>query len=175
MKKTEKTILVDNLSEELKAAKSVVLINYAGMNTKAMVELKGRLKEAGSHLVVVKNTLLKLAGEKAHLDKEVLTDTVLEGQNALILSSEDPIAPLQIIAKFTKEFEVPKMRVGIVEGTFQDEDALSKLSTLPSRDILLGSVLGALMASQYGLVGTLNGNLQKLVYILDVKAKNSEA
>ena len=128
-------------------------------------------------MVVVKNTLLKRAGEVAGMDKELLADSILTGQTALIISSADPIAPIQILGKFAKEFvseaglPIPKFKVGVVEGSFQDESALAKLSTLPGRDALLGQLLGTLMGSQYGLVGTLNANLQKLVNILDQASK----
>ncbi len=178
MLKKQKIILVDELAKDLKEAKSVVLVNYSGLNVKAQQELKNRLSESGSRMVVVKNTLLKRAGEAAKLNKEILEDTVLQGQTALILSGEDAVAPIQVLGKFSKEFgsgadsPLPKFKVGIVEGSFQNEESLKKLSTLPGRDALLGQLLGALMASEYGLVGVLNGNLQKLVYILDQKAKS---
>ncbi|MFI5241278.1 MAG: 50S ribosomal protein L10, partial [Microgenomates group bacterium] len=171
MKKSEKTLFVDNLTQELKDAKSVVLVNYAGLGVKSQQDLKARLKEVGGRMVVVKNTLLKLAGEKAGIEKETLTDTVLSGQTALILADSDPVAPIQVLGKFSKEFEVPTFKVGVVEGLFQDVASLSKLATLPGRDALLGQLLGVLMGPSYGLVGTLNGNLQKLVYVLDQASK----
>lgn len=179
MKKAEKTFFVENLAQELKGAKSVILVNYAGLSVQAQQELKKRLKEVDAKLVVVKNTLLKLAGEKAEIEKATLEDAILTGQTALVLGSGDALAPLQVLGKFAKEFEsgngssVPKFKVGIIEGSFQDESGLTKLSTLPGRDILLGQLLGSLMASQYGLVGTLNANMQKLVFILNEKAKKS--
>lgn len=170
MLKQEKTIFVENLTQELKGATSVVLVNYAGLGVKAQQELKKRLAEVGSKMLVVKNTLLKRAGEAAKIDTEVLADSVLTGQTALVLAGEDPIAPLTVLGKFAKEFEVPKFKVGIVEGAFQNTEALAKLSTLPGRDGLLGKLLATLMSPSYGLVGTLNGNLQKLVYVLKAKA-----
>ena len=170
MKKQEKIVFVENLTEELKGAKSVVLINYAGLNVKAQRELKARLKAVGGKMIVVKNTLLKRAGGQAKIDPNLLSDTVLEGQTALIISDEDPIAPLSVLGKFTKEFEVPKLKVGIVEGSFQDTPQLEKLSSLPGKDVLLGQLLGVLSSPSYGLVGTLNANMQKLIYILSSKA-----
>jgi large subunit ribosomal protein L10 len=170
MKKLEKVTLVENLTKELQAAKSVVLVNYTGLNVKAQQDLKARLKEVGGKMVVVKNTLLKRAFELAKLDSNMAKDEILSGQTALLIANDDPIAPIQTLGKFAKEFELPKFKVGVVEGTFQDETSLTKLSTLPGRDVLLGQLLGALMASEYGLVGTLQGNLNKLVYILQSKA-----
>jgi large subunit ribosomal protein L10 len=170
MKKAEKQFFIDNLAAELKTAKSVVLINYSGLTVKAQQDLKKRLKEAESKMVVVKNTLLKRAAEIAKIDKQLLTETVLTGQTALIIATNDPIAPIQVLGKFAKENEVPKFKVGIIEHSFQDEASLSKISTLPGRDALLSQLLGTLMSSQYGLVGTLNANTQKLIYILKTKA-----
>lgn len=170
MKKAEKVTLVDNLVEELKTAKGVVLVNYAGLNVKAQQDLKGRLKEVDSRMVVVKNTLLKRAGETAKIDKGFMDDSILQGQTALVITEGDPMGPIQVLGKFAKEFEVPKFKIGVIDGVFQDEASLLKLSTLPGRDVLLGQLLGALMASQYGLVGTLQGNLQKLIYVLQAKA-----
>jgi large subunit ribosomal protein L10 len=172
MKKTEKVTFVKKLQEELGRAKSVILVNYAGLGVKAQQELKVRLTEANGRMIVVKNTLLKLAGEAAGIDKEIMTDEVLSGQTALIVADGDPIAPIQVLGKFAKEFvstageAVPKFKVGVVEGSFHDSLSLSQISLLPGRDALLGQVLGTLMGPQYGLVGTLNGNLQKLVYII---------
>jgi len=170
MKKAEKVLFVDNLTKELQEAKSVVLVNYSGLSVKSQQELKSRLRDVGSRMLVVKNTLLKRAGESAKIDKEILADTVLTGQTALIIADEEPIAPLSILGKFAKEFDTPKFKVGVVEGSFQNAEALIKLAALPGRDILLSQLLGVLMSPSYELVGSLSGNMQKLVYVLQTKA-----
>lgn len=178
MKKTEKVLFVENLTEELKSAKSVVLINFTGMDVKAQQDLKRRLKEVGAKMIVVKNTLLRLAGKTAKIDAKILEDTVLSGQTALIIAGGDTIAPIQILGQFAKEFDskagysTPQMKVGIVDGLFQSGEALVKLSSLPNRDALLGQLLGTLMSNLSGLVGTLQNPAQQLVYTLNAKIKN---
>ena len=174
MKKQEKTFFVQNLIEELKAAKSVVLVDYSGLNVSSQQELKRRLKEVNAKMIVVKNTLFKLAGKDAKLPKNVLTNTILSGQNALILAAEDPIAPLGVIAKFAEESEVPQLKVGIIEGSFQDKESLNKLSKLPGRDALLIQTVGVISAPTHGIVGTLQANLQELIYILETKSKRGD-
>ena len=177
MKKAEKVIFVDNLKVELKDAKSVVLVNYAGLAVKPQQELKRRLAEVGGKMIVVKNTLLSRAGEAAGFNSKTLNSEVLSGQTALIIATNDPIAPVQTLGKFAKEFvsaageAVPKFKIGIVDGSFQDTASLTKLAALPGRDALLSQVLGTLMGLEYGLVGTLNGNVQKLVYMLGKASK----
>jgi len=173
MKKAEKIFLVENLAEELKEATSVVLVNYSGMAVKTQQKLKKELSQADAKLIVVKNTLLKLAGDKAGIDKNILDQKVLSGQNALIITTKDPVSPISILGKFSKENQTPKFRFGIIEGNFQDTASLETLSNLPSKDALLGQVLTSLMSNLYSLTGVLNSNLQKLVSILDTKAKQN--
>ena len=170
MKKAEKPIFVENLTVELTSAKSVVLINFAGLSVKSQQELKRRLKEVDAKMVVVKNTLLKRAGSAAKISADTITDEVLSGQTALVIGNSDPIAPIQVLGKFAAEFEVPSFKVGLIEGAFQDTDSLVKISKLPGKDALLGQLLGTLLSSSYGLVGTLNSNMQSLLYVLKSKA-----
>lgn len=175
MKKAEKTFFVANLTEELKSAKSFVLVDFAGLAVKPQQELKKQLAQVGAKMIVVKNTLLKRAGETAKIDPGALQDTVLQGQTALIVSESDPIAFIQVLGKFAKEFvsatgeAVPRMKVGVVEGIFQDPEALAKLSTLPGRDALLGQLLGTLTSPAQNLVGTLQNPMQKLIYTVNSK------
>jgi large subunit ribosomal protein L10 len=171
MKKAEKIFFVDNLTEELKGAKSVVLINFIGMGVKAQQNLKKQLKAVGAKMIVVKNTLLKIAAKKAKIDESILEDSILTGQTALILTSDDALSPIQVLGKFAKEFEIPQMKIGIVEGVLTDAASLTHISSLPGRDALLGQLLGALMAPSYGLVSTLNAGPSRLVSMLDAKAK----
>jgi len=178
MVKSEKVIFVDNLKAELKDAKSVILVNYSGLAVKPQQELKSRLVEVGGKMIVVKNTLLARAADSAGFNSKDLGREILSGQTALIVATDDPVAPIQIVGKFAREFvsaageSVPKFKVGVVEGSFQDQESLFKLATLPGRDALLGQFLGVLMGVEYGLMGTLNGNLQKLVYVLNEASKN---
>ncbi len=171
MKKSEKPLFVENLTQQLKTAKAFVLVDYTGLTVKMQQELKKRLREIGADMSIVKNTLFKRAGTDAKLAENTLTDTVLSGPTALVVTEKDPIAPLQILYKFAKEFELPHFKVGIIDGSFQDKAALEKLATLPSKEVLYAQTVGALASPMYGLVGTLQGNIQKLLYILNEKAK----
>jgi len=171
MLKSEKPIFVDNLSEQLKEASAVVLLDYTGLTVKLQQDLKNKLREIGAEMSIIKNTLLGRAGKDAKMPEEVLTDTVLSGPTALIISKDDPIAPLQVIAKFAKDNEILQMKVGVIDGKFQDKAKMEKLSLLPAKNVLFGQVVGTIAQPMYGLVGTLQGNLQKLIWILSEKAK----
>ena len=166
MNKQNKKDLVVSLIPKLKASKSIVFVNFAGLSVSLQQKLKLELKAIGSDMTVVKNTLIKLAGKEAGINDAILTDEVLSGQTALILTTADAIAPIQVIGKFAKENQVPNFKIGIVEGKFQDKDSLIKISALPSKDVLYSQVIGSLISPMYQLVGTLNANMQKLLFVL---------
>lgn len=174
MRKSEKPFFVANLTEQLKSAKSIVLVDYTGLTVKMQQELKKRLREIGAEMSVVKNTLFKMALRKARdtLGSHDTLDTLLTGPTAMIISEADPITPLQVLYKFAKEFELPQFKVGLVEGKFQDKESLEKLAQLPSKEILYGKFVGTLSQPLYGLVSALQGNLQKLVFILGEYTKS---
>lgn len=165
MKKSEKTFFVQNLTEELKTLSSCVLIDYSGLSVKMQQDLKKGLREVGAKMIVVKNTLFKLAGQGAKFPKDI-TDTVVAGPTALVVTEGDPIAPLQVVAKFAKEFSLPQLKVGVVEGAFQNTEALVALSKLPSKEVLYAKTVAAIGAPIYGFLGTLNASMQNLISAL---------
>ncbi len=166
MIKSQKPLFVDNLTEELKSASGYVLVDFNGLTVKMQRELKKQLRPIGGKMVIVKNTLFKLSAQKAKAPQEIASDTVLQGPTALIIAKDDPLAILQAVAKFAKESEIPQLKVGVIDGTFQNKETLIKLASLPSKSVLQAQVLGAIQAPMYGIVGTLQGNLQKLLYII---------
>lgn len=166
MKKQEKIYFVDNLSEELKDSKAIVLVNFEKLGVLKQQDLKAKLKEVGATLTVVKNTLLKRAGEKATLSKDLLSDSILQGPTALVSTDGDPVAPLQVLGKFISENEVPQFKVGVIEGSFQDKDGLTRLSKLPGKNVLFAQLLGALSGPATAFVYTLSANQIKLVTLL---------
>jgi len=172
MNRTNKSDLIKSLAPRLKSATSIVFVNYQGLSVGLQQKLKLELKAIGSDMTVVKNTLIRLAGKEAGIDESVLTDEVLSGQTALIMTEGDAVAPIQVLGKFVKENQVPQFKVGIIDGAFQGKEALLKISTLPTKEVLYSQVIGSLMSPMYGLVGTLNGNIQKLLFILNEKSKS---
>ncbi|MBI2405743.1 50S ribosomal protein L10 [Candidatus Microgenomates bacterium] len=174
MKRSEKVFLVDDLTARLNDAKSVVLVNLAGLKMNEQAKLRTLLRDAGAKLSVVKNTLLGRAMRAAQGKLGVEVESIeqaLTGPTALVIAEEDELAPLQALGKFIREFELPKLKVGVLGGKVYDESALISLSRLPGREVLLGQLLGTLSAPLYGVVGTLQGNMGKLIYILSTKSE----
>jgi len=146
-------------------------VDYTGMDVSAQQGLKAKLKETNSRMFVAKNTLIHLAGKKAEIPEEAMDKQILSGQTAVVVSGDDPVSPIQTLGEFIKDSDTLKFKAGIVEGSFQNQEGLMAISKLPGRTELLANALGAIAGPMYGLVGTLEGNLQKLVFMLSEYAK----
>lgn len=168
MKRSEKPFVVDELTAQIQSSKSVVVVDYQGMATKSLNELRRKIKEAGGTLAVTKNTLLSLALQKSKFQNP---NSKLEGPTAVVFAENDEIAPLQIIGKSIKEQGLPKLKFGIFGSDIMDSTKLLALSYLPGKNVLFGQLVGTIAQPAYALIGTLNGNLQKLVYILQEAVK----
>jgi large subunit ribosomal protein L10 len=170
MKKQEKNTVVESLSDSFKDAKSISLVDFTGMNILSQQDLKKRLKEAKSKMIVAKNTLIKIALNDAKMPKEITEGDILTGQTAVVLSSEDPVAPIQTIGNFSKENEALKFKAGIMDGTFQDKNAMVAISKLPTKEVLVGQTVGNIASPMYVLISNLQANIQELIGTLVAKA-----
>lgn len=171
MKKSDKPMLVDKLAKTAQQAKSAAFINYQGMGNTQLVELRKNVRKAGGEFVVAKNTLLKLALQRSGYSIKDTFKEGLTGPTAVIFAMEDELAPLQALAKSIKDTELPKLKFGLFNLNFIDKIQLSVLSQLPSKAVLQANLIGAMLGPQFMLVGALQGNLSKLVYVLDQKSK----
>jgi len=178
MNKAQKTETLTNLTRELSESKSATIVNYKGMTMTDMQALRTALSAVGGKLTVVKNTLLRLALKNTFdtFDTFNTFDTsALEGQIALIVAKDDEVAPLQALAEYLKGADKPVLKFGVFEDKLINTEDLNTLSKLPGKPTLYGQLVGSLSVPTYGLVGVLQGNLQKLVYILDAKVKMQTA
>lgn len=163
-------MFVQDLAQRIKEAKSLVLVDYQGLPVKQQEKLREAVRAAGGKFLVVKNTLLKLALKESGV-KEKFEEKAFQGPTALVVAQEDGLSPLQALGRFIQEFDLPKIKVGIIGGSLQAPEDLLTLSRLPGREVLLGQLVGLLEAPLSQMLMTLNSNAQKLVYTLENKSK----
>jgi large subunit ribosomal protein L10 len=135
--------IVQEISEHIKDAESVVLVDYRGLTVEQDTQLRKELREAGVTYKVYKNTMMNFAFKGT--DCESLSD-LLEGPNAIAISSTDATAPARILAKFAKTAPALELKAGIVEGTFYDQAGINEIATIPSREELLSRLLGSMQS-----------------------------
>jgi large subunit ribosomal protein L10 len=135
--------VVDEISEQIKDAQSVVLVDYRGLTVAQDTQMRKQLREAGCTYKVYKNTMMKRAF--AGTDCEQLSD-LLEGTNAIAISKDDASAPARIITKIAKDAPSLEIKAGIVEGSFYDAAGMKTIASVPSREELLSRLLGSLQS-----------------------------
>jgi large subunit ribosomal protein L10 len=163
--KQQKTELVKNLVEKIKAAKSAVLVDYKGLKVKDSTDLKRSLRTGGVDYMVVRKTLLDIAFKNAGV--EGLDVKSLEGQVALSLSNTDEISGAKLIDAFAKKNENVKMIGGVLGKQVMNAAEVKALAKIPSKEELLAKLVGTLNAPVSGFVNVLAGNLRGLVQALN--------
>ena len=135
--------IVDEIKENIKDAKSVVLVDYRGLTVEQDTQLRKTMREAGIIYKVYKNTMVKLAIDGTEFDS--LKDD-LEGPTAVVISKTDATAPARETAKFAKTAPALELKSGVVEGTHYDAAGIKTIATIPSRDELISKFLGSIQS-----------------------------
>lgn len=161
--KEKKAKIVAEIADKVTKAKALVFTNYQGLTHHQIEEFKKRLRKLEAEYTITKNTLLKRAlDEKSHS----LGEQHLDQPTATLFLYGDPVTPLKILAKMIKDMQKPSIKFAIMEGNLINEQQVLQLATLPSRDVLLAQLVGAMQFPIFGLHRSLNWNLQKLVMTL---------
>ena len=135
--------IVAEISEAIKDAQSVVLVDYRGLTVEQDTNLRKQLREAGVTYKVYKNTMMNFAFKGT--DFEQLAP-YLEGPSAVAISTTDATAPARILAKFAKDAKALEIKAGVVEGTVYDANGMQAIAAIPSRDELISKLLGSLQS-----------------------------
>ncbi|MBE1553131.1 50S ribosomal protein L10 [Sporosarcina limicola] len=138
-----KKAVVGEISDKLKSAASVVVVDYRGLTVGQVTELRKQLREAGIDFKVYKNSMSRRAAEAAGLEG---LNEYLTGPNAIAFSNEDVVAPAKILNDFAKKNDKLEIKAGVIEGTIATEADVKALAELPSREGLLSMLLSVLQA-----------------------------
>ena len=157
----EKKLVVSEIVEKMKSSSSFVVVDYQGINVEQVTNLRNKAREAGVEYKIYKNTFLRFAAKECGY--EDLTDS-LQGQNAVIFSENDPVAPAKLIADFVKEnrLQILEFRTGVIDKKISSADEIRAISQLPAKDVLLARILGSLNAPISKFVYALNALKEKL-------------
>ena len=135
--------IVAEISENIKGAQSVVLVDYRGLTVEQDTRLRKELREAGIVYKVYKNTMMNFAFKGTEF--EALAE-YLEGPSAVAISTTDATAPARIICKFAKEAKALEVKGGVVEGVAYDAKGITAIAEIPSREELLSKLLGSIQS-----------------------------
>ena len=135
--------IVEEISSIIDGAQCVLLVNYSGLTVEQDTVLRKELRESGVQYKVYKNRMMNLAFQGTACESLCKH---LEGTNALAVSATDATAPARIMAKYAKQFPKLELVAGVVEGNYNDQKAMQAIADIPSREVLLGRLLGSMQS-----------------------------
>ena len=138
-----KAPIVQEISDNIKDAQSVVIVDYRGLTVAEDTQLRKQLREAGVTYKVYKNTFMNFAFKGTEFES---LSGVLEGPNAIAISTTDATAPARVLAEFAKKAPALEIKAGVVEGNFYDAEGMKAISAIPSREVLLSKLLGSMQS-----------------------------
>ncbi len=169
----QKKQLVAELAEQMKNASSGVLVDYKGINVADDTQLRAEMRKNNVDYRVIKNTLIRFAAKEAGLEG---LDSVLEGTTALAISADDVIAPAKVVAQFAKKnADIYNIKAGFMDGKVVGVEEIMEIANLPSKEVLLGRLVGGLQGPIFGLALVLKAIAEKKEQEGDAPAVAEEA
>jgi len=154
MKRSEKHEIISSLTEQINSSTHFYLTDIESLNAARTSDLRRLCDKQKVKLVVVKNTLLRLALEASNKDAKELYD-VLNG-NTSVMFCENANIPAKLIKDFKKKNKKPILKGAYVqESVYIGEDQLDVLITIKSKNELLGEVIGLLQSPMKNVIGAL--------------------
>lgn len=158
---------LQQLTSDLGRIKIAVMADYRGLTVAEVEELRELLRQEGIDYRVTKNTLLRLAVQGneslANIDPQAFT-----GPMALAMGYDDEVAAARVIFQYAKKHEALEI-VGAItpDGQILSAADVKALATLPTREQLLGHVVGTIAAPLSGFMSVMSGNLRGIVNVLN--------
>src|ERR1044071_183688 len=172
MANKNKESFVSELTEELKKSPHIVVTDYQGMKADEFNELRNSLNKVGAKYKVVKNRLARLAFKS--IGWESLSDD-MKGPSAIAYFGTDGAALNKILQEFSSKHQNLKVKAGHVFGAKATGAELKMISKLPSREVLLATLLSRLTSPLKPLLATLNEPIRSLHGALSAIAKKKES
>ena len=170
MVNAEKIAAVTELADNFRQSNGAVLTEYRGLTVKQLQELRRSLGE-DVHYAVAKNTLTKIAAKDAGVE---LDNELLVGPTAIAFIKGDPVLAAKSLRDFAKTNTPLIIKGGFLDGKILSAEEINKLADLESREVLLGKMAGAMLASLSQAVYLLNAPLAQVARLagaLEAKAE----
>jgi large subunit ribosomal protein L10 len=172
LKLDKKKQITKDLHEKLSTSKVVIVTDYKGLDVAMISDLRKRLRESDIEFKVVKNSLLIRASQETDA---MLIQDYFKGPSAVALSYDDPVSSAKVLTDFAKENDRLEIKAGVMDGKVLDTAAIKALSSLPSREALLGQLLSVMNGVPTALVRALNDVPKRMLNVLTAVKEQQEA
>ena len=146
--------MMENIKADLEGVSAVWVVDACGLTVKDTEALRRAIRESGAIMKVYKNTIMQKA--LAELDL-VNMDEILEGPSAFVFCGDDVASAAKAVTEFAKENEKLEVKGGMMDNAFVNADEIKAIASLPSKDVLLAQIAGAISGVARGLAVSING------------------
>lgn len=166
----KKQALVAEFNDILNSSRMTVAAKYDGTSVADLQALRRKAREAGVSIKVIKNRLVRATMEQNKSFKDTDTSSLV-GQLLYAYSTEDEVAPAQVIDKFAKDIPTLELVAGFDNaGALLDTASVKALAGLPSKNQLVAEVVAQLLSPVHDVTNALSGNLHALLDGVEAKA-----
>lgn len=167
MNRTEKTQVAAELKDKFSKAKVAIFADYKGLSATQADDLRRCLRPHKTEVKVLKNNLARLITKDGAMGEQVgaLMDSVV-GPTLVAFAYEDPAAAAKVIHKFAQENEALKLKDSLMGQKRLDASGIEALAKLPSKEVLVATLLGTMNAPIQNFVGVLAAVPRSLVTVL---------
>ncbi len=173
MRKEEKNVIIEQLTEKLNNATTFYLTDISNLNAKDTGDLRRLCYSKEVELVVVKNTLLKKALERSN--KQVATLYPTLNYPTSIMITDQSTTPAKLIKEFRKTHEKPLLKAAYVqESVFVGDNQLETLMSLKSKNELIGEVIGLLQSPIQRVISSLQSGGNTIAGLVKALAEREQ-
>jgi len=162
----EKQKTVSEIESNLKDAKSVVFVDYCGINVSEVTALRAKFRKAGVVYKIYKNNLMRIALNNIGIKG---LDDQLEGTLAVAFSNKDEISAAKIVLD-EKFKEKMAFKFGLIGTEILDAAAVEQLAKMPSKETLVAQLLGLLTSGARNLATVVNAVPRNLAVVINARA-----
>jgi len=158
-----KAVIIEAVKARADKASFAVITDFKGMTVEELTNLRVSLRNAGGEYLVVKNTLARIALTDGTHDaiKDNFHDNC-----GVAFGFDDPVAVAKALSDFAKQSKLFELRCASLDGKALDAAQIDALAKLPSREQLLGHLLGTMNAVPTNFVSLFANVLRGLLYAL---------
>ena len=170
--RSEKIHLVNYIAGLISESDYVYFISYVGLTVKELTELRSQLCDAGDQVHILKNTLIRKAGEKLGL--EAFASIELKQDTALVCGKGDAGAAAKVIVEFGKKIDKVSPKGGFFEGAALTVSEVKDIASLPPKPVLQAQLLSVLQGPSRQLVTLLNAKAATILNVLNAYKEKLE-
>jgi large subunit ribosomal protein L10 len=169
--KQRKDELVTQYIEQLKQSEGIILIDYRGLGVNDTDAIRHAMRPIGGKFQVVKNRLMKLALQEVgmSLPAEWLVEPTAIG---FCYEEVPPVA--KVFADTAKELETLRIKGGVIGTSVMKPEQVRAIADLPSKEVLLGQVLGTINAPASQMVGVVASGIRQILNVLQAHVEKLE-